>query len=165
MTEALNIPVDKSGRQSWSPNWSRNRSRNRSRITRRRISPWPWLLILLLFCAASVRPAGQSAPGTRYRQNPFDNNTDEVDPELASKQLKALNAERQKSMVSDTAKLLKLAQELNSEIDNGDRDAEMRKIADIEKLARNVKQKMSVSLIGVPALHFPPPPPTFRQNP
>jgi hypothetical protein len=129
-----------------------------------RVSSWPLVLLVLLFCASSAKPAGQAGsppvPGGRYHQGPFDG-IDDPDPALASKQLKALNTERQRSMVSDTEKLLRLAQELNSEIDSGDRGVEMRKIADIEKLARNVKQKMSVSLVGSPAFHFPPPP-TFH---
>src|SRR5262249_53883397 len=39
---------------------------------------------------------------------------------VARRQLKALNAERQKMMISDTAKLLKLAQELNAEIESSE---------------------------------------------
>jgi hypothetical protein len=78
---------------------------------------------------------------------------------MVHRQMNALNAERQKVLVSDTAKLLKLAQELNAEIASSRVDSlspdQMRKIANIEKLARNVKQKMSESVINGPALHDP----------
>jgi hypothetical protein len=57
-------------------------------------------------------------------------------------------------MVSDTERLLKLAQELNSEIETSNPNVltqvQLRKIADIERLARNVKQKMSISFVGGP---------------
>lgn len=73
--------------------------------------------------------------------------------------MNALNAERQKALVSDTVKLLKLAQELNTEVASSTADSlspdQMRKIANIEKLAHNVKQKMSESVISGPTLHDP----------
>lgn len=73
-------------------------------------------------------------------------------PAGKEKQLRALNALRQKAMVSDTAKLLKLATELNAEASAGNSDSltpsELRKLAAIEKLARSVKQKMSLALGG-----------------
>jgi hypothetical protein len=121
------------------------------------------VLALALFGAVSAMPVGQQpVPGPlgQSRQNPFDQST-QMDPLIAERQLKALNAERQKSMVSDTDKLLKLARELNDEVQTGNTDVELRKIADIEKLARNVKQKMSISLVGGPAFHDPASPP-FR---
>jgi hypothetical protein len=63
------------------------------------------------------------------------------------KLLGRLNAERQKSMVSDADKLLRLAQELNAELARGDGGAptpqQAHKAAEIEKLARNVREKMS----------------------
>jgi hypothetical protein len=63
------------------------------------------------------------------------------------KLLGRLNAERQKSMVSDADKLLRLAQELNAELARGDGGAptpqQTHKAAEIEKLARNVREKMS----------------------
>lgn len=109
----------------------------------------------LLMFAAFAPIAGQQFPPNLPNQRtraPFDGLGDRDDPALAARQMKALNAERQKSLVSDTAKLLKLTQELNREIGNGNREAltpvELRKISDIEKLARNVKQKMSISYAG-----------------
>ena len=74
---------------------------------------------------------------------------------MAARRMRAMNADRQKSMVSDTDRLLKLAKELNSEIENSNLTAltpvQLREISDIEKLARNVKQKMSISFTGGPS--------------
>ncbi len=68
-------------------------------------------------------------------------------PIPTERQLRALNIERQKEMVSDTNKLLRLARELNQEVAaNGSAtltDDQLRKIAEIEKLARSVKEKMA----------------------
>ncbi len=76
--------------------------------------------------------------------------------------LRALNRERQKSMVSDTNKLLKLATELDAEIGVQNpvslTPAQMRKLAEIEKLAHNVKDKMSYSAGGPPVTQPQPPP-------
>lgn len=73
-----------------------------------------------------------------------------------------LNAERQKSMVKDADKLLKLARELDEEVNrptNASYDqAEYSKVAEIEKLAHKVKDKMSTSVQGpidFPEYHSP----------
>jgi hypothetical protein len=61
--------------------------------------------------------------------------------------LRALNADRQKSMVSDASKLLRLVNDLNAEIVRSKPDllnpAQLRKVGEIEKLAHSVKDKMS----------------------
>ena len=73
----------------------------------------------------------------------------ENDPVLGAKRIRAMNADRQKSMVSDADKLVKLARQLDAEIASNTTDAltpeELRKVAEIEKLARNVKAKMAQS--------------------
>lgn len=65
-----------------------------------------------------------------------------------------MNADRQKSMVSDTDKLVKLARQLDAEIASNPTDEltpeELRKVAEIEKLAHNVKAKMAQSFGGGP---------------
>jgi hypothetical protein len=70
------------------------------------------------------------------------------------KRLKAINAERQKSLVADTNKLVKLATELNRELNSAKPESlsadQMRKVAEIEKLAKNVREKMSMSVRGLP---------------
>ena len=72
----------------------------------------------------------------------------------------ALNIERQKEMVSDTNKLLRLARELNEEVatNNSSRltEDQIHMIAQIEKLARSVKEKMSDGTgQPIPAMEMP----------
>jgi hypothetical protein len=73
--------------------------------------------------------------------------------------LRALNADRQKSLVSDTNKLLRLVNELNAEIARANTGsltpAQLHRVAEIEKLAHNVKEKMSTSVLGNPAFRVP----------
>ena len=75
------------------------------------------------------------------------------------KQLRALNAERQKLLVADTNKLLRLVSQLNAEIASEHpavlTPEQLRKIAEIEKLAHSVKDKMSTSVRGTPAFQPP----------
>jgi hypothetical protein len=81
------------------------------------------------------------------------NNGNADDPDQA-RRIRLLNAERQKSLVADTVKLLKLANELNvvmaKEDASAPTQAELRKVADIEKLAHNVGEKMKITVIGTP---------------
>ena len=80
-------------------------------------------------------------------------------PNADKKRIALLNAQRQKSLVSDTEKLLKLAQELNDQVTQSGSatlsDDELRKVAEIGKLAHNVKDKMSYSVGGYPDLNQP----------
>lgn len=75
------------------------------------------------------------------------------------KRMRMLNAERQKAIISDTEKLLKLAKELNDEVTESDSaslsDAQLRKVAEIGKLAHSVKEKMSYSVGGFPGINTP----------
>ena len=84
---------------------------------------------------------------------------EDADPLMDQRRLRALNNERQKQIVSDTDKLLKLARELNEEVAKANTGTltldELHKIADIEKLARNVRQRMSES-VGEPQTTMPP---------
>jgi hypothetical protein len=67
----------------------------------------------------------------------------------AERRLKELNHERQKEMISDTNKLLKLATELNDEVAATKAEAltydQLHRIAQIEKLAHNVREKMTLA--------------------
>jgi hypothetical protein len=80
------------------------------------------------------------------------------DPDQA-RRMRMLNAERQKSLVADTVKLLKLANELNLVLAKEDSaaptQAELRKVADIEKLAHSVKEKMKITVMGTPLYRSP----------
>lgn len=120
-------------------------------------------LLALLVASLSVTHAGSQVSAVQPSQRPqglFDNPTD-IDPITAARRLKALNVERQKTMVSDAGKLVQLARELNAEINQEQPSSltpvQLRKIADIEKLARSVKQKMSFSVVDeAPFQLFPP---------
>jgi hypothetical protein len=73
--------------------------------------------------------------------------------------LRTLNADRQKSLVSDANKLLRLANELNAEVGRTSPEeftpSQLHKLAEIEKLAHSVKDKMSTSVRGTPAFQPP----------
>jgi hypothetical protein len=84
----------------------------------------------------------------------------DTDPVFIAKRQQALNAERQKSMVSDADKLVKLARQLDAEVASNPTDqltpAQLHKVAEIEKLAHNVKAKMAQSFTGGPQLQQTP---------
>jgi hypothetical protein len=92
-------------------------------------------------------------------------NDDDIDPLLMERRIRALNTERQKLMVADTNKLFRLAKELNQEIATENTGAwtpdQLRKIAEIEKLAHNVRERMATgvseapSLLSSPSIIFP----------
>jgi len=73
--------------------------------------------------------------------------------------LRTLNADRQKAMVSDANKLLRLANELSAEVGRTNPEeftpSQLHKLAEIEKLAHSVKDKMSTSVRGTPAFQPP----------
>jgi hypothetical protein len=66
------------------------------------------------------------------------------------KLLQMRNAARQISMVSDAGKLLRLANELHAELAAANTatltPAQLRKLQQIEKLARNVRSKMAIAV-------------------
>jgi hypothetical protein len=105
---------------------------------------------------------GQSSMGPPFtpRSGMGSLSTDTYDPVMMERRLKALNIERQKELVSDTNKLLKLARELNAEVaaQKGDTltSEQLHKIIEIEKLARSVKERMTAG-IGAPQPIFPQP--------
>jgi hypothetical protein len=98
---------------------------------------------------------GQAGP---HQQSSFSAGPD-TDSVFAEKRMRALNADRQKSMVSDAQKLLELARQLDAEVASNSKDEltseEARKLAEIEKLARSVKTKMAQSFAGGPAVSRP----------
>jgi len=115
----------------------------------------------------SPPPHGSSAQSMgQGARDPFTDADGQYSPD-DERRLRALNALRQKSMVEDTGKLLKLATELNAEISSQHPDSltpeQLHKLAEIEKLAHSVKDKMSTSVRPTPVfrppsapnLHFP----------
>lgn len=94
----------------------------------------------------------------------FDSSGD-YDSEMNGKRQLALNIERQKRMVADTNKLLKMARELNDEVAASNAGTltpeQLHKIAEIEKLARSVKERMTTgsaepqSVFHAPGFNYP----------
>jgi hypothetical protein len=70
-------------------------------------------------------------------------------PQMEQDQAKMRNVDRQKQLVSDTQKLLALANELKTDVDKSNKDTlsldVIRKADEIEKLAHSVKEKMKGS--------------------
>jgi len=116
------------------------------------------VFVLALPGCAQFAPQGGgplgSLPGTSP-QNDVDGAI-ESNPLWGQQRQTALNVERHKSLVSDSDKLLKLARQLDAEIASNSTDEltpqELHKVAEIEKLAHNVKTKMAQSFGGGPAV-------------
>jgi hypothetical protein len=125
------------------------------------------LLALLLACFCGPRYTAQQRGGSSGNigspttlpsmdQNPLYQGRampgEPGDPVAQERRMKALNTARQKSMVEDTNKLLKLTTELNEEVNGAHpqplNSDQLRKVAQIEKLAHSVREKMS-STVGV----------------
>lgn len=72
------------------------------------------------------------------------------DQQTKKQNFEAANAERQKQISDDSAKLLKLATDLKAEVDKTNKDTlslnVIRKAEEIEKLAHNVKEKMKLTM-------------------
>jgi len=75
---------------------------------------------------------------------------------LTKQRLTLMNEERQKSMVANAEKLLKLAKELNAEVNGAHAGAltedQLRKVNEIEKLAHKVKSEMSYAVGRSPSM-------------
>lgn len=73
------------------------------------------------------------------------------DAAMTERRVKLLNNERHKAIITDSDKLFKLATELNNEIAHSNSGSltpdELRKVAEIEKLAHNIRDKMTMTVI------------------
>lgn len=119
------------------------------------------LALLAILCLAPRTPAQNSPYPYGGGHFPRPQMQDPMGPpaggdfgnaQMQEKRLAAFNAERQKTMVSDTNKLVKLAAQLNSQI-NGTHPAsltedQLRMVAEIEKLAHNIREKMTTPING-----------------
>ena len=121
-------------------------------------------LFLLLPCALARAQSDQTGTG-QLSSHPLQSangridptaSTDEEDSVAQQIQLRQLNVALHKSMVSDTDKLLKLVTDLNAELSSTNPDSltpdQLKKVAAIEKLARNVKDAMKTSVQGASTL-------------
>ena len=97
----------------------------------------------------AVSAAQSQQPAIPALQPPFGNSAEPNDPmehQRLEKMEKARNADRQKQLVQDTDKLLALAKELKEEVGKSNADTlsidVVKKASEIEKLAKNVKDRM-----------------------
>ena len=72
------------------------------------------------------------------------------DQQTKKQSFEAANLERKRQITDDSARLLKLASDLKAEVDKTSKDTlslgVIRKADEIEKLARNVKEKMKLTM-------------------
>lgn len=122
---------------------------------------WGVVLACVLTIAATAivpRSAAQSNPDKSIHPptltSPPDANAQMQmhDQQTKAQSFAAANAERKKQIADDTAKLLKLANDLKSEVEKTNKDTlslnVIRKADEIERLAHNVKEKMKLTVGG-----------------
>ena len=137
-----------------------------------------WLALFLALASGGLAMGAQVTQGNggQRTSRPLPTTEQEVNPSLSGspsdrslqqKRLRQLNVAQHKALVSDTDKLLKLVAELNEEIDKTTPASltpdQLRRVAEIEKLAHSVKDKMRSSLVGAPDFLDAPPP--FSSSP
>lgn len=117
--------------------------------------------VLVLMMLLGLPVAGQQSPGTGPVVVPGvhlapqvpEGNDSEVDYRMEAKRIAQLNTMRQKTMMSDVDRLLRLTQELNDDVLAGGTKMSaaerVHKAGEIEKLAKDVKEKM-IFAIGAP---------------
>jgi hypothetical protein len=129
------------------------------------VSSSPYLIFCcacLVLTSASIGAAQNLAPGGALRMDRVDAptpNNQSPDPntqlkmrdhQTAQQNFAAANARRKKQIVEDSTKLLKLAVDLKSQLDEANADtlslSLIGKADEIEKLAHNVKEKMKLTV-------------------
>ena len=126
------------------------------------------LLLAVPAGAQSSQGGGQMSPGVQHQisvaeQVARNASTDPlaagVDPLDEARRMKRLNADRQKHLVSETQKLVALTEALYAEVAREDSDhltpAQMRKLGEIEKLAKGVREKMTMAVGNGPIFQPP----------
>jgi len=115
-----------------------------------------WIMLLHNSASGQFNNQGQAAPGAHNSSS--QTTTPGLPPiapdltpppQMEQDQAKMRNLERQKQIVSDTQKLLALANQLKEDVDKSNKDTlsldVIRKADEIEKLAHSVKEKMKGS--------------------
>jgi hypothetical protein len=79
----------------------------------------------------------------------YGGNEDPLKVKAEERRLAALSAERQKTLVADTNRLVKLAADLNAQVNSENHSQltpdEARQLAEIEKLAHSIRDRMSAT--------------------
>jgi hypothetical protein len=121
-------------------------------------------LALLLVAPASAQtratsPSLPTLPSGRPVGSINDYDIPKNDPSEEQRRLSALNAERQKRVAKDASKILKLSNELSAEIARANPDsltaAQLRMLAEIEKLARDLKTNMTSATLPSTGIQNP----------
>jgi hypothetical protein len=117
------------------------------RIKFRAISRFPvrfyafLLLVCLVFCAPAVRSQAAESSDPQFKAH---KSYDEVKRD--NERMKAMNKDRAKRIQRDTDKLLQLATELKQYVDKTNENVMsvdvIRKAEQVEKLAKNIREKM-----------------------
>jgi hypothetical protein len=123
-----------------------------------------WVLVLACLAAGALLTGaaqpGQQAPSLNPDKPyllPEANNLPDTNTQMRMREaqmkkqnFEAANAERKKQITDDSAKLLKLATDLKTEVDKTTKDTlsltVIRKADEIEHLAHNVKEKMKLTV-------------------
>jgi hypothetical protein len=120
----------------------------------------PFLELLLSLPGYAQAPPGPPpSPAMRNSiDNPYFGSLDQ-NAALQVMRIRSLNLDRQKKLVSDTNKLLRMANELSAELSNSHSDSftpdQLHKLGEIEKLAHNVREKMKNPVLYVPTQPSP----------
>ena len=130
---------------------------------RRRRLLWSGLAVFAVLAATLSVTYGQ-APGQgvnidRPYLSPEANRPPDANAQMAMRDqqgkkanFEAANVERKRQIADDSARLLKLATDLKTEVDKTSKDTlslgVIRKAEEIEKLAHNVKEKMKLTMSG-----------------
>ncbi len=126
----------------------------RSLAFRRALALAMFLVLPVAAQSPGMGPGYQGSPdGHVGRQHQQEDSDSGLDVRIEAKRIATLNVIRQKSMVSDAQRILRLAQELNDDA-NASTSAltpaeRLRKAAEIERLAKGVKEKMTYA-VGAP---------------
>ena len=119
-----------------------------------------YALALFMMIVIALACQSQSVGNNNLDRFPKMDPTDNKDMTQEMRRMHLLNVARQKSMVSDAEKLLALARELNAGVGAAGNvlsaGQRMRMAADIEKLAHNIREKMSYvpgAPLPAPSLH------------
>jgi hypothetical protein len=124
-----------------------------------------WLaLLLVLLAGAQNFPSQAQQPSSGHLGQMTANATvpfEQPDPAGEQHRQRLLNADRQKALVADADKVLKLVTKFNAEVGAAQPDsltpAQLRALAEIQKLAHSVKTRMSDPIYGTPRFIEPSP--------
>lgn len=130
-----------------------------------------FLAVLLALACPAARSQWQPYPtdsANRPASIPEDPGAmGNYDPVAVARQQAALNAVRQKQLVSNTNKLLKLAQELNDDVTTAGTKTftpqQLHRLSEIEKLAHNIRYQI-VDIPGQPSPSFSPVPGSYPSH-